>query len=651
MQPTRPSNARKRPCEQIIIHFDYDCFYASVFEAETPALRSLPLAVQQKQIIVTCNYEARRRGLRKLQLIKEARKICPDVIIVLGEDLTRFRNASKDLYSFLRAFSWNAKVERLGFDEDSSSSTNMTRGLGQVSHLANTKTCQVFMDVSDIVDYNLTLLNPNDLASSFFCLSKADPTQGFAFDASQVAGHTYPGDLQDKLPLDAGQRHALRLRLHLGSHLAMHLRHQLEQVKGYTCTVGISTSKLLAKLVGNLNKPKGQTTLMPPYNSEAGDSDNVTTFIDSHEVGKIPGIGFKLAQKVREHMLRRPAEFDHGLVYGGTKEQVLVRDVRTHPGMSAEALEKVLSGPGTPHGIGGKVWGLVNGIDETEVGQAREVPKQISIEDSYMRLVTMEEVLRELHTLTRSLINRMRIDLLEDDDEPSTDAVTATAGKRWVAHPKTLRLSTRPRPPLNADGTRTRTFNRISRSVPSPSFIFSLTETVDKLAEKLVAEVLLPLFRKLHPEKSGWNLSLMNIAITNMVDTASDTKAGTGRNIARMFQQQDDVLKQWRVEDRDRSPSPSVNVMMGDQLDQEGQLDDNDQPEEDAHPKTAPPITHQGSEDAISRSQDSHVEEIGEGWDSDEEMIDELSSFRCDICGAIMPTFAMVAHSRWHSEE
>lgn len=88
-----------------------------MFEAENPALRSLPLAVQQKQIIVTCNYEARRRGLYKLQLVRDAKKKCPDVIIVLGEDLTRFRNASKELYQFLQAFCWSRKVERLGFDE------------------------------------------------------------------------------------------------------------------------------------------------------------------------------------------------------------------------------------------------------------------------------------------------------------------------------------------------------------------------------------------------------------------------------------------------------------------------------------------------------------------------------------------------------
>ena len=73
--------------------------------------------MQQKQIIVTCNYVARRRGLYKMQLIKEARKACPDVVVVLGEDLTRFRNASKELYNFLRTYAWSGQAERLGFDE------------------------------------------------------------------------------------------------------------------------------------------------------------------------------------------------------------------------------------------------------------------------------------------------------------------------------------------------------------------------------------------------------------------------------------------------------------------------------------------------------------------------------------------------------
>lgn len=55
--------------------------------------------------------------MHKLQLITEAKRICPEAVIVLGEDLTRFRDASKLLYNTLRSYSWNDRVEKLGFDE------------------------------------------------------------------------------------------------------------------------------------------------------------------------------------------------------------------------------------------------------------------------------------------------------------------------------------------------------------------------------------------------------------------------------------------------------------------------------------------------------------------------------------------------------
>ena len=50
-------------------------------------------------------------------LVRDAKRTCPDVIIELGEDLTRFRDASKELYNFIKDFSWDGKLEKLGFDE------------------------------------------------------------------------------------------------------------------------------------------------------------------------------------------------------------------------------------------------------------------------------------------------------------------------------------------------------------------------------------------------------------------------------------------------------------------------------------------------------------------------------------------------------
>ncbi|EME87756.1 uncharacterized protein MYCFIDRAFT_148383 [Pseudocercospora fijiensis CIRAD86] len=594
---------------RIVIHFDYDCFYASVFEAKNPALKSLPFAVQQKQIIVTCNYEARRRGLHKLQLIKDARRICPDVIIELGEDISQFRDASKELYGFIKGFSWNNKIERLGFDE-------------------------VWMDVTDIVDYNVALLNRNDLENSFFQLVQDDPTVGFGLDATVIAGHAFPKDyVSDPHSTNVNE---LTLRLRLGSHLALYIRHQLEQQKGYTCTVGISTNKLLSKLVGNLNKPKGQTTVMPPLAAVDGHVSNAITFMDDHEIGKVPGIGFKFAQKLREFILQRPPEFDDGLVYGCTKEKVTVADVRNHPDVDAQMLEKLLSGPGSAHGIGYKMWCLLHGIDDSEVSAARAVPRQISIEDSYIRLDTMPELLKELMHLAQSLLTRMRIDLLGEDDDfesqddqPADQDITSVSnsvsveGKKWLARPKVLRITTRPRQPLQPDGTRQRSFKRISHSGPLPNFVFRLTESVDALAEKLVKEALVGLFRKLHPEKAGWNLSLINLAVTNMAETAGDSKTANGRDIGCMFRKQEDVLRDFRVTDADTPPS-SVDV-------------------KSEHIPDKSSIAKKSIEEAENVMFDSDEDAA---WDDgeDENDLDEC----CTICHLRMPAFAMGAHQRFH---
>lgn len=483
-----------------------------------------------------------------------------------------------------------------------------------------------------MVDYNMETINRHALQHSFFQMSREDPTQGFEFDASSVAGHTYPKEAvlvstQDNILDD------LTLRLRLGSHLALYIRHQVEQQKGYTSTVGIATNKLLSKLVGSLNKPKGQTTLMPPLVAVEGQTSNVTTFMDEHEVGKIPGIGFKLAQKLREFILQRasaPFEFIDGVT---TRDRVTDSQVRNHPEIDFEKLEKLLGGPGSPHGIGYKVWCLLHGVDDTEVSQARPVPRQISIEDSYIRLDTMPELMKQLDLLARSLIKRMRIDLLtdEDDFEESKGDVeehitngsnTSLVNKRWLAHPRTLRLTTRPRLPLLPDGTRQRTMKRISHSCPLPNFIFSLHDSVGVLADKLVHEFLVTMFRKLHSEKAGWDLTLVNLAVTNMAEAAGESKTANGRDIGSMFKRQEDVLKDFRVTD------------LADEITCDVETSDADRPENGAHP-----------EKIVDGS--AEVEGDEDGWD-DGDGSDVATEF-CSSCGSHIPSFAMVAHQRFHA--
>lgn len=56
-----------------------------------------------------------------------------------------------------------------------------------------------------------------------------------------------------------------------------------------------------------------------------------------------------------------------------------MRDVRIIEDMGPELLSRLLAGPGVPRDLGNRVWGLIHGVDDTEVAKAKEVPQQISI--------------------------------------------------------------------------------------------------------------------------------------------------------------------------------------------------------------------------------------------------------------------------------
>ncbi|KAK2607652.1 hypothetical protein N8I77_006315 [Diaporthe amygdali] len=581
----------RRKQDRIILHFDYDCFYAQVVENAQPALKSLPLGIKQKSILATCNYEARKRGVRKLQLISDAKKLCPDLVLADGEDLSAFRDVSKKLYGLLRSYSWNKKVERLGLDE-------------------------VFLDVTDMVDFNVGLLNRNALPNSFFCLSRDDPEKGFSFDATAIAGCvTGSGHGEDN------HENLLFVKLVLASHLAKYLRLKIEE-EGYTSACGISTNKVLSKLVGSVNKPKNQTTLISIH------EDEILNFMDSHGLRQVPGIGGRITHTLESYFLGRDADTDT-FVNGSA---VKVGAFRTRKEVSPHMLEKLLgSRPGSEKGIGEKVWGLLHGVDDTEVKAASNIPTQISIEDTYPGfnggLNTPTEIERELVKLAASLLRRMHVDLTEPH-EPETvkDAAPLIDGSRrwkWLAHPKTLRLSTRPRT-SPSDGI-PYNWGRASRSQPLPTFVFQDVDD-EIIVQRLVKEALLPMFYQLNPDKTeGWNIGMINICVANMTLTATEDAAGSGRDISQMFKRQDEVLREFRV--YETQPKVYQSSDMG----------------EERNESTGPSLTV--ADDGMVFEDDYASESESEAWG------DQDGSQACPKCGHYLPVFAMSAHQRYHALE
>ncbi|KAI5864231.1 DNA/RNA polymerase [Durotheca rogersii] len=627
----RARRAPKRNEDRVILHFDYDCFYASVFENLNPSLKGLPLGVKQKSILATCNYAARARGVKKLMLVSEAQRTCPDLVLVCGEDLTPFRDASKTLWSVLRAHSWSGRVERLGLDE-------------------------VFLDVTDVVVYNQELLNRNALRDSFFQLSVLDPEKGFSFDATRFCGCVYPPAYleHDLLTL---LDNPLCVRLMLASHLAGYLRHKLEELD-YTSSGGISTNKVLAKLVGSVNKPRNQTTLLGLQD------DDVQGFVDAHKLRQIPGIGSRTAQLVQDYVLSTSTAAsatiaDDDLVgQAHSTTDLTVHQVRQHPSLSAELLSRIFDHASLERGSGDKVWDLLHGIDPSAVKAASGIPAQISVEDTYMArpLNTPTEIVRELRALATSLVRRMHADLVVADSREEVDLAPPAAGessletrrRRWTAHPKTLRLSTRVRPPkLSGPPTAAESFARSSRSQPLPTFVLNLRDVVESVGERLAADALLPLFRRLHPERrGGWNLALINVCVTNMVVVAGGieesgsrrTGAGEGaggQDIARMFRTQEDKLREWTVYDTAPLSDDPTHDTTGAAKPTEVRC------EEEVEGRGCGDLMEGPTTAASSPEPDACP--YADVWE------DEGASQRCRLCGHAIPVFAIPAHERFHA--
>lgn len=101
-----------------IIHVDMDAFFASVEQQDQPALRGKPLAVggseERRGVIAAASYEARRYGVRSAMATRQARALCPDLVVVPPR-FERYQELSERIHSVFKQFT--DQVEPLALDE------------------------------------------------------------------------------------------------------------------------------------------------------------------------------------------------------------------------------------------------------------------------------------------------------------------------------------------------------------------------------------------------------------------------------------------------------------------------------------------------------------------------------------------------------
>ena len=103
---------------QIIIHVDMDAFYASVEIRDHPELRGKPLIIgslpQERGVVATCSYEARKFGVHSAMNIKEAYRLCPQGVF-MHPNFEKYRAVSNQLHEIWNSYATAA--EYIALDE------------------------------------------------------------------------------------------------------------------------------------------------------------------------------------------------------------------------------------------------------------------------------------------------------------------------------------------------------------------------------------------------------------------------------------------------------------------------------------------------------------------------------------------------------
>lgn len=108
----------KEQAQRKIIHIDMDCFYAAIEMRDNPSLVGKPVAVggkpNQRGVLATCNYEARKFGLHSAMASATALKKCPKLIL-LPVNMSLYKAVSAQIHEIFHRYT--PIIEALSLDE------------------------------------------------------------------------------------------------------------------------------------------------------------------------------------------------------------------------------------------------------------------------------------------------------------------------------------------------------------------------------------------------------------------------------------------------------------------------------------------------------------------------------------------------------
>ncbi len=120
-----------------IIHCDADCFFAAVEMRDNPQLREIPMAitgsVSRRGVVSTCNYAARRFGVRSAMPTWQAKSLCPHLML-MPHNMEKYQEASRAIHGIFSRYT--DQVEKVSVDEAYLDVSHSERHRGSATLLA-----------------------------------------------------------------------------------------------------------------------------------------------------------------------------------------------------------------------------------------------------------------------------------------------------------------------------------------------------------------------------------------------------------------------------------------------------------------------------------------------------------------------------------
>jgi DNA polymerase iota len=275
-----------------IVHLDIDCFYCQCEEIDRDLRKNpRPMAIGQKHIIVTCNYEARSYGVKKLQLREDAMAACPSLWIVEGSDIQNYKRYSRAVYeAFRRALQEIAAEKGIPIPTRKGAMDEMMADLSSVVNQILQDGTETAADSAnkDEKNYQTTFVFGESACPTKLVEDQTGQTTVVSFHKNGTAQDSpsrnlplHRRNVHEEYGIEQDRQTCIR-RLSIASMLVARICQSVFNETGFYTTGGISVSPLLAKLASDLNKPKS-TNLLYPWRS--------ASLIYSMPLRKMNGVG------------------------------------------------------------------------------------------------------------------------------------------------------------------------------------------------------------------------------------------------------------------------------------------------------------------------------------------------------------------------